>query len=74
MTVCARVQITMAITRFEERKERWDAGEVSSVSGVGEDFTKGQYWTREVSHHWYPVNGSGHFIDSMQATVAFVHA
>lgn len=42
------MQITMAITRFEERKAEWDSGEVFDVNGVGENFTKGQYWTREV--------------------------
>ncbi|NJR43090.1 MAG: hypothetical protein HC767_10980 [Akkermansiaceae bacterium] len=44
------VQITMAITRFEERKEEWDSGHVSDVNGLGEDFNVHQYWTREVCH------------------------
>ena len=49
----------MGITRFEERKERWDAGEVTDVSGVGENFTKGQYWTREVRRHYsLPITNS----------------
>lgn len=41
------MQITMAITRFEDRKEQWDSGHVSSVNSL-EEFNQQQFWTREV--------------------------
>eukprot|EP00892_Ulva_mutabilis_P005804 jgi/Ulvmu1/3596/UM017_0008.1 len=36
-------KLTMGITRFEERAETWDAGKVSDVNGIGEDFNVG-FW------------------------------
>ena len=38
----------MAVTRFKERAERWNTGEVFYVNGLGTDFNKHQYWLREV--------------------------
>jgi hypothetical protein len=41
------VQITMAITRFEDRKKVWDSGEDIEVNSLKE-FNEQQFWTREV--------------------------
>lgn len=43
------LQITMTITRFEERKEKWDSGEVHSVNALEHgEFNEHQFWLREV--------------------------